>query len=417
MNAIATPADADAARPKATTARELRILSLCCLYPNPLEPHQGVFVERRLQHLAEVADVQVIAPVAVVQYGKPKGKRLYFGEDACPRRRQGGAVPVWHPRWFYPPFSSGLIPFWLALGLAYRLARLHREFAFEIIDTHFGFPEGIAGAAVSLFLRVPFTMTLRGNEPKHSRGRLDRLAMSWALRRAARVFAVSERLRRFAIELGADPAKVKTVPNGVDTAIFRPRDRRECRLRHGLPLDTPLILSAGGLVERKGHHRVMEALNRLREEGSPAQLLIAGGPGPEGQYEDKLRELASALGLHAAVHFLGPLPAHELAEVMCAADLLCLASTNEGWPNVVHEALACGTPVVATDVGAIPEMLAQESYGIVVPANDAEMLRQALARAFQTDWDRAAIANWGGSRSWSNVATEVLGEIQAILRT
>jgi glycosyltransferase involved in cell wall biosynthesis len=99
---------------------------------------------------------------------------------------------------------------------------------------------------------------------------------------------------------------------------------------------------------------------------------------------------------------------------MSAADVFCLASTNEGWPNVVHEALACGAPVVATDVGAVPEMLAGGRYGCVVPVNDPAALEKALAEALQRDWDRAAIAAWGGARSWRQVASEVWEEMKII---
>lgn len=392
-----------------------RVLSLCCLYPNPLQPGQGLFVQRRLQHLAELTEVRIIAPFAIVQYGNQGGSKLRIAESRCPVRRRDGAAPVLHPRWFYPPLSGSLTGLWLCLRLAPMLARLRREFPFEVIDTHFGHPEGIAGALLSAMLGVPFTMTLRGNEPKHSRTRLERAWMSWALRRASAVFTVSARLREFAIGLGALPAKVKVVPNGVDAAIFYPRDRTACRARHGFAMDRPLILSAGALVERKGHHRIVRCLAALRERGIRPQLAIAGGRGPEGAFEEELRTLAAAEGLERDVRFLGAVPAETLAELMSAADVFCLASTNEGWPNVVHEALACGAPVVATDVGAVPEMLPDGRYGIIVPVNDQPALEQALGRALCGTWDRGAIAAWGHARSWSQVAGEVLDHMREIL--
>jgi glycosyltransferase involved in cell wall biosynthesis len=301
------------------------------------------------------------------------------------------------------------------MQLVSKLACLRKEFPFDVIDTHFGYPEGIAGAVLASWLGVPFTMTLRGNEPKHSQSRLGRQSMRWALRRAGRVFTVSERLRRFAIDLGVAAEKVTTIPNGVDAAIFRPRNRDECRMRYALPLDRPVILSAGALVERKGHHRIIEALASLAANGCAAHLVIAGGPGPEGRYEERLRELTPALGLQSRVRLLGPVPPGTLAELMSAADLFCLASTNEGWPNVVHEALASGAPVVATDVGAVPEMLADPANGIIVPVNDPVRLRQALEAALQKNWDRAAISRWGHARSWTQVASEVLQQMQAMV--
>jgi len=393
----------------------VRVLSLCCLYPNPLHPGQGLFVQRRLRHLAELTEVMVVAPFAVVQYGNQSGSRMRLREQLCPVRRQDAEMTVLQPRWFYPPLSGSLSACWLFVRLLPMLVRLRREFPYEVIDTHFGHPEGVAGALLSTALKVPFTMTLRGNEPKHSRSRLGRFWMSWALRRAARVFTVSARLRDFAIKLGAAPENVKMVPNGIDASIFYPRDRATCRTRYGFDPGRPLVFSAGALVERKGHHRIVRALASLRDKGARPQLAIAGARGPEGAFEEKLRLLVAELGMEADVRFLGQTPPEGLAELMSASDVFCLASTNEGWPNVVHEALACGAPVVATNVGAVPEMLPDERYGVIVPVNDRTALERGLARALAGRWDRQAIAAWGQARSWGHVAGEVLEQMRELL--
>jgi glycosyltransferase involved in cell wall biosynthesis len=369
-------------------------------------------VQRRLKHLAEFVDLKVVAPVAVLQYGKPKGKRLRLGRRGA-EIREDGEVPVLRPHWFYPPLAGSAVPVWLFLQVAGTLRRIRQDCPFEVIDTHFGSPDGIAGALLSAVLGVPFTMTLRGSEPKHSTTFLGRATMAWALKRASRVFTVSDRLRQFAIGLGADAARVKTIPNGVDGTVFYERDRAACRRKHGLPVESPILLSAGALVERKGHHRVIHALSAIRRHRPDVQLIVAGGPGPEGALEEKLRELVTQFGMENAVRFTGAVNAETLADLMSAADVLCLASTNEGWPNVIHEALACGTPAVATDVGAVPDMLAGGN-GIVVPVNDPEALSQALCEALQRKWDRAAIAVRGGSRTWRQVALEAAGEIRLI---
>ena len=371
-------------------------------------------MQRRLQHLAGLAPVRVVAPLAVIQYGRPAGSKWCPSRRACAAARWDGEIPVIHPRWIYPPWSGSLLGFWLFLQLLYPIVRLRRTFRFDVLDTHFGHPEGVAGCLLALVFRVPFTMTLRGNEPKHSRSALERRSIGWALRRASRVFTVSERLRQYAIGLGAAPENVKTIPNGVDAKLFRPRDAETCRRKYGFAANDRIVLSAGALVERKGHHRVIRALQAIAPEMGDVQLAIAGGPGPEGEYEEQLRELVSTLGLENRVRFLGPLPADRLAELMCAADVLCLASTNEGWPNVVHEALACGTPVVATDVGAIPEMLDGGRFGMVVPAGSQPKLEQALRAALGRQWDRTAIAEWGQKRSWNHVAIEVMDQMREI---
>jgi glycosyltransferase involved in cell wall biosynthesis len=241
------------------------------------------------------------------------------------------------------------------------------------------------------------------------------MAMRIAFRRAGRIITVSERLRQFAIDLGAEAAKVKTIPNGVDTTRFFLRSQADCRQKRGLSLDRKIILCAGHLIELKGHHRVIRALHGLRREGVEAGLLIAGGPGEVRSYEKEIRQAVVELGMQQHVQFLGAAPQRELAELMAAADVFCLASSREGWPNVVNESLACGLPVVSTDVGAIPEMIPSESYGLIVPVNDVVALQDALRKALSRNWDRSAIADWGQSRSWAQVAKEVLQEMRQII--
>ena len=390
-----------------------RVLSLCCTYPNPLNPGLGLFVRRRLQHLAKLVSLQLVSPFAVVRYLPESGKLIRFCHRTYPVLRCDGRIPVLQPLWIYPPNGGIFTTVWLFLRLIAPLFRLRQGFSFELIDTHFGYPDGIAGSFLSWFFRVPYTMTLRGNEPKHCRSWLARRTMRWALRRAARVFTVSERLREFAIAMGAEPEKVKTIPNGVDETVFHWRDKKACRLKHGFAIDRPLIVSAGALVERKGHHRVVAALRHLGREAG-AQLAIAGGAGPEGHYEKIIRQTVAECGMEEAVRFCGPVSAEALAEIMAAADVFCLASTNEGWPNVVHEALACGTPVVATDVGAVPELLDGGRYGVLVPVNDQAALEKALRNALARNWNRQAISKWGCARSWDQVAQEVAQEMRRV---
>jgi len=377
-----------------------------------VEPTLGVFIQRRLRHLSEFSELEVVAPYAFFKYGDQNGHKIRFG-SCCPASRWDGPVFVSYPRWIYPPLAGGLLPLFLFFQMLGPLLRRRKTFPFEIIDTHFGYPDGISGAFLSLTLGVPFTMTLRGNEPMHCRSWMVGLLMKFAARRASRVFAVSERLRQFAITLGADPGTVKTIPNGVDNTLFYPRDRILCRRKHGFATDRPLIISAGALIERKGHHRVLDAVKQLMDRDIPVQLAIVGGAGPEGSYEPSIRKAVSDLGLESSVRFMGVQAPEQMSELLSAADVFCLASTREGWPNVVHEALACGTPVVATDVGAVPDMIRGPECGFVVPVNDKVALAAALERALREKWNHKAISATL-SRSWRQVALEVLEEMRMV---
>jgi glycosyltransferase involved in cell wall biosynthesis len=388
--------------------QRLKILSLSTEYPNPVEPGKGLFVHARLRGIATGADLTIIAPVALLDYANPDGR--LFASLRIPKSRSDHGTKVFHLRWLYPPFGGWLNAFFLYLRLVWPVARLRRRRAVDLIDAHFTHPEGIAAALLGKTLGIPVMITMRGSELRYQRQRFKRFWMAWALRRADRVVTVSEGLRVLAIELGAAAAAVRTVPNGINHDIFFRRDREACRRIRHIPKAARLILSAGDLARIKGHHRVIEALRSLVDAGLPAYLLIAGGVGRSGQYAAALRARVAELGLEDRVRFAGMASQDTLAELMCAADVFCLASASEGWPNVVNEALACGTPVVATDVGAVRQMLPSTQFGTVVPVDDTPSLGAALREALTRAWDHAAISSWGRSRSWGQVAEEVLEE-------
>jgi len=396
-------------------AGRLKILSLSIEYPNPVRPGFGLFVRSRLQHLGQVADVKVVAPVALLDYSDPHRKWLRPG--SIPVWRLDDHVEVVHPRWVYPPGGTPMNVACLYWAMLPHLKRLKTEFDFQILDAHFGYPDGVAAALAARALNVPFLVTLRGNEPMFAESALRHRCLRWSLSRAARVIAVSEELKQFALRMGVAPKKARTIGNGVDAAIFYLRDRAAIRAQHGIPPDAKMILCAGALIEAKGHHHVIRALRQLQAEGSDLQLFIAGGATSGGpKFDHVLRNLAAELGLGSRVRLLGWVAPPRLAEFLSAADVFCLASDSEGWPNVIHEALACGAPVVSTRVGAVAEMIPSEQFGFTVEVGDQPALVTALRRALEKPWDRQSIAAWGQARSWKRVAEEVLQEMRGILQ-
>lgn len=394
------------------TGSPLRVLSFTTVYPKPGEPGFGVFVRTRLQALAALADVAVVAPVAVVDYGNPKRRLTDLSE--VPTSRLDGALRVYHPRWFYPPFIGWAHPWWLARFSESSFGRIQREARFHVIDAHFGHPEAAAAHRLARRFGVPFTVTLRGNETFHAQDPAKRSRMAKALRAAARVITVSEPLREFAVSLGVEPSRAVTIPNGIDSSIYHPRDRAAQRLRLGMDSAELHILSAGYLIERKGHHRIVETLPGLIAGGRNVRLWIVGDPGSEGDFSAEIRRRVSQCGVQAKVSFVPAVDASELACYMSACDLFCLASSREGWPNVVNEALACGAPVVATNVGGVPAMITSDRLGIVIPPGDSGALAGALAGALSRTWDREAISIHGLSRSWAHVAREVYEQLSAV---
>ncbi len=390
----------------------MKILALTTVYPGPGEPQKAPYVRTRLQYLADTDDVKLLVPVPAVDYGNPAGKWLAGWQ--LPLSYRDRSVDVLYRRWFYPPSGGALNALFLFLRVLPTVARLRARFPFEAICADFAHPEGVCAAMLASIFGVPFTVTLRGNELANSNHWARRRAMGWALRRAARVVALSDELRALAIQLGAAPGRAVLLPNGVDAEHFHPRSKSECRRKHNLREDEAIVLSAGQLRELKGHHRIVECLKGLRAAGIPARLVIAGGPGRADRFAPVLKEAVTASGMAEYVTFAGDVSQDSVAELMAAADVFCLASSREGWPNVVNEALACGTPVVSTEVGAIRRLLPSPQYGFIVPVNDRQAMEDALAAALRHTWDHAAIARWGGARSWKNVAAELREHLLAI---
>lgn len=354
--------------------------------------------------MAAHAEVRVVAPVAWVAYGRPEQR---FQEAAIEARKEGN-LEVIHPRWLYPPAIGNWNGRLLAFECRRTVARIRQEFPFDIIDAHFGYPEGVAVSLLAERFGVPFTVTLRGCELVHGASGGKREQMSKALRRAARVIAVSRQLRDFAVSLGVPQDRTALIPNGIDANIFRPMDRGTARSRLGMSDGGPHILSAGHLIRGKGHHRIVEILPVLHAKGILAELWIVGSSGPGEDLSVEIQQRARQLGVSEMVHLMPAVSQKELAVYMNACDVFCLASEREGWPNVVHEAQACGAPVVATDVGAVRDMIPGDEFGLVVPVESDELLARGLETALTRTWDRGKVAEHGTRRSWSQVGAEVV---------
>ena len=392
----------------------MNIVSICSVYPNPLEPGLGVFVRSRILHMAKSVQVSVVAPVPLIDYSSPRGD--WFQGRKITRDRNDDGIAVLHPWWIFPPGGTPLNVLCLALQLIRPLTKLRAAFHFDLIDAHFGYPEGVTAAILARIFGCPFTITLRGSEQRFYTYRYRRLCLRWALRRANAVIAVSNELRRFAIKCGVDPARAFTVPNGIDALTFYPRDRAACRSKFGMRPERVVVACAGELIEAKGHHLVIESIRDLVAEGHAVDLYIAGGLARGGtHFHRELQRRIAGWGLADHVHLTGWLDRDRLAELLSAADLFCLASFSEGWPNVINEALACGTPVVSTAVGAAADMLPSSKYGLLVPPKSQPELTNAIRSAILTTWNRAEIAAWGQTRSWDDVAKEVITLIQPIV--
>ena len=247
--------------------------------------------------------------------------------------------------------------------------------------------------------------------------RLHRPQLRWALTRAGRVLAVADYLRQVAVRIGVSGDRIRVVPNGVDLASFAPAERGQARRACGLPEERPILLTVAALYSWKGQHMVVEALPALRERHPNILYVMVGGPrAEEPSYLASLKRRATELGLDDHVHFAGPQPHPELARWYNAADLFVLPTRSEGCPNVLLESLACGVPVVATEVGGVPEIIRQGREGLLSPYGDLSALRDTLLEALGRPWDRPALVGRAREFDWTDAAEHALEELHQALK-
>jgi glycosyltransferase involved in cell wall biosynthesis len=388
----------------------MKILTFTTLYPNASRPSHGIFVETRLRHLLENGGVasKVVAPVPWFPSDNPIYGR-YAAFASTPRVEKRHGIDVLHPRYLsVPKFGMNVSPLLLAARVGPLLDTMVRgDFGFDIIDAHYFYPDGVAAAIIGRRLNKPVVITARGTDinlfPKFA---VPRRMIVWAAKQAAALVTVSAALKEVLVQLGVDAGKITVLRNGVDTRIFRPVDRIMHRARLGLK--GTVLLMVGNLVSLKGHELVLQALIEFPD----ACLLIVG----DGEERRNLETLTSELQLQHRVRFLGAIPQEQLATFYGAADALVLASSREGWPNVLLEAMACGTPVVSVSVGGTPEIVATTEAGVLMAERSARGVAEALRHLLQNYPDRDLTKNYAKRFSWDDTTNGQLAMFEDILR-
>jgi glycosyltransferase involved in cell wall biosynthesis len=376
----------------------MKIVTFGTLYPDSTRPHHGVFVEHRLLHLLKRGGIEarVVAPVPWFPLKSP-----IFGDYAAyaavPRREVRSGVEVRHPRFIMIP-KVGMT--WQPRALASAAAPVMRALADEgfdcdLIDAQYFYPDGVAAIRLGAKLGKPVVITARGTDvnliPRYAGPR--RMILD-AASRAAALVTVCQALKDALVDLGVPAERVTVLRNGVDLEAFRPVDRAEARRALGFGRKT--LLSVGHLIPRKGVDLAVEALKRIAD----VDLAIVGA-GPE---EATLRALAASSGVAERVRFAGSIPQADLKTWYGAADALVLASDREGWANVLLESMACGTPVVATNVWGNPEVVTAPEAGVLMRERSPDALAEAASALLASPPDRAATRRYAERFSWDDTA-------------
>lgn len=368
----------------------MKILTFSTLFPNAEKPGHGIFVETRLRHLVASGRVQarVVAPVPWFPSSHPRFGQ-YARQARVPREETRHGLRVAHPRYpVLPKIGMNVAPLLLAQAVKPTIARLIDEGDdFDLIDAHYFYPDGVAAALLAQWFNKPLVITARGSDitllPQYA---LPRRMIKWAARRADAVITVCSALRDEVVALGVDAKRVTSLRNGVDLDLFQPTPRT--------PNQEFSLLTVGHLVAVKAQELIIGALPLL-----PGVRLVVAGDGPN---RAMLENLARELKVADRTTFLGAVPQAELRAHYGAADALVLASSREGWANVLLESMACGTPVVASRVYGTPEVVAAPEAGILMAERSPHGVADAVNALRAAYPDRAATRRYAEGFSWDD---------------
>jgi teichuronic acid biosynthesis glycosyltransferase TuaC len=392
----------------------MKVLVFTTLYPNNVWPNHGVFIKERMAQFAKFdgCEVKVVAPVPYFPAVKLNW-RWSFSQVA--RREARDGIEVYHPRYFITPKVGMTFYGWMMFLSTFPIVKkIQKGFDFDLVDAHYVYPDGFAAIQLGRFFKKPVVVSARGSDINLYRTfPLIRKLLQYVLRRADSVIAVSQALKQAMVQLGIPERRISSIPNGVDTEKFFPFSREQARRQLGLQCSR-LLLSVGNLTSNKGFDLLIGALPIVIEklDKEDIHLAIVG----EGPVRNQLEAMIFKLKLDGRVRLIGAVPHAELRLWYSAADVFCLASHREGWPNVILESLACGTPVVATPAGGIPEILNSEILGVLTE-RDERKIAGAIVSALNKEWMSEELVNYARNYSWDRTASAVLGVFQSVLNT
>jgi glycosyltransferase involved in cell wall biosynthesis len=381
----------------------LKIAVVTRYFPSSAEPWQGRSAYQTLRLIAREADVRVFYPNASYPSLLKPRSRSYQKLDSS------YSPPDMKVNYYdYPALPMVSRPFngWLAA----RVLLPHvRRFAPDLIFSCFLYPDGYAALKIGKALSVPVVTQSIGSDINRIGDPISALHTRTVLREADFLVTVSDDLRKKAVSMGASPEKSRAIVNGCDLSVFHVRDRLEARQKLRIDPAAEAVVYIGRMDVKKGLRELVEASASLHSERPNLHVYLVG-EGPDRPLIESVIQGNNAAGY---IHVLPACAFDDVAVWMAAADLVTLPSYMEGCPNVVLEALACGRPVVATNVGGIPEIMS-DKCGRLVPPREPLALAQALAFVLDAAWDAAAISA-RGSRSWSDVAAELLAIFESLV--
>lgn len=358
-------------------------------------------------------DWSVVAPIPWFPLLPFRTGKIYDIYARIPKSETFRGHELSHPRYLVTPkIGMPLYGNWFTRGVIETVRAIHKRKPIDVIDGHYIYPDGTAAVRLGKALGIPVILSARGTD-LNLYPTLPKIApiIKTNLDACQHLICVCTELQEVALKLGVPSNKVSVIGNGVDVIRFQTGDKAQARGNLGLPMEKHIVISVGGMVERKGFHIVIEACARL---GHKDLMVIIVGAGEE---RERLEKLSASLGFTDQVLFPGAIPNEQLTTWYQAADYFVLASSREGWPNVLCEAQACGLPSIATNAWGMPEIINDEKLGILVNERSVEGFKVAIKEAMNTKWDNVYIAEKGSSRTWHTVAASLETIFQNVKKT
>ncbi|MBI5747963.1 MAG: glycosyltransferase family 4 protein [Nitrospinae bacterium] len=380
----------------------MNLLIITHVFPNIWEVNKGIYV-REMEELAKHCNIAVIAPIPfyrkIINFLKSKPiKKIQNWNGFNAHYPTIIAIPkVGGPLY-------GLFYFFSILKLLFKLKKI---FSSEVILSYWVYPDGFASVLASKILKLPVIIVGLGSDINEMPSSfINRKLITWTLKNADSVVSLSAAMKNEIINLGIPQDKIMVVPNGVDEALFYPADKLSSRKKTGLPMEKRIILYVGRLSSEKGVNHLIDAVPRIRDKEPDILLVIIG----TGGLLNKLMSQTKDLGIEGNVLFLGERLHSDIPVYINASELLLLPSLCEGCPNVVLEALACGTPVIASNVGGVPEIITSEDLGMLVYPADPDALADAVIKAFSKKWDPIKMSKYIKHKfgSWGTKAKAIM---------
>ncbi len=379
------------------------ILLFSSLFPSTTKPVKGIFVSELASALSHKVKIAVFRPVIAPMDFKEvvSGKRHYFWKG----------LEVYSPVCInIPKFFKKTDGYFMGLSVKKPFNQLiEKQMEVDLIHAHFAYPDGAAAAMLAREKKIPFIVTVHGSDINiHTQDPGRRELIIQTVKDADRIICVSKELKKRVTHLGIDMNKVHHIPNGVDIHKFFSGNRKQEKNTIGLPHAQKLILTVGNLVPIKAFDRLITAMAAI----DPSVHLVMVGSGP---LEKKLQQLAIMKGVGDRVHFHGIVEHEKLPAYYRAADFLVVCSHSEGWPTVIFESFACGTPVLANTVGGIPEIFHSNPFGILMENNAIDTIAAAVDTAFNQKWDDKILINEAIKHSWDNIARRTIEIYDSVL--